>query len=472
MKGLPNWAKKYRTKGVAIENREGRYYATRVTSVWDPDKKRARKVTLEYLGVVTPEGIIPPKHKRLKIVTGIKEAGNISFLHHFCKVLINSLQEFWPDSWQSIISAATIKLAYNEPLKRMRFRHETCLTSTLWPEAHLSKNSFTELLERLGRDWSLQRMFFRELSKADSYMAIDLTQIFSDSQNITWLEKGYNVDGIQHDQLKLLLIWGLETHVPSFLKLLPGSITSAHSMINAIQESTLENVVVVGDKGFFSERNVSLLEKHDIHYVLALSRGLPFLQHLAHSRYTNYFIYRKTIQWWREYTWKNRRIIHYLDKQIGAEEESTFIRQVEEKKIPKKELRKNKYKFGTLAILTDLGLSARLVYEVYKQRREIELAFDALRNTLESDKTWMQTREKMQGYFFILFLALHLYSQVLDHLRIKKLLKQYSVSDVLALLSKVYVVNIDSKVILGEIPKSTRKLIDLIEIPITKNLGS
>jgi hypothetical protein len=100
------------------------------------------------------------------------------------------------------------------------------------------------------------------------------------------------------------------------------------------------------------------------------------------------------------------------------------------------------------------------------------LAFDALRNTLESDKTWMQTREKMQGYFFILFLALHLYSQVLDHLRIKKLLKQYSVSDVLALLSKVYVVNIDSKVILGEIPKSTRKLIDLIEIPITKNLGS
>ena len=137
-----------------------------------------------------------------------------------------------------------------------------------------------------------------------------------------------------------------------------------------------------------------------------------------------------------------------------------------------KDHRARRNRFGTLAILTDTGMDPKRLYEFYKQRRDIEQSFDSLKNTLEGDKTWMQGRESLRGYYFILFIALHMYSQVLDHLRRKDLLKRYSVHDVLWQLSKVYLVDVDGRDMVGEVTKSTRKVIDVLEIPITENLGS
>ena len=472
MTQFPDWVLKHKTKGIAIEHRNGRYYATRVTSVWDPENHRARKITQEYLGVVTPEGIIPPKHKRPKKVTGVIEAGHIVYLTEFIEGLETSLKRFWPVEWESILAAGVLKLIYREPLKRLKFRYDTTYAKTLWPHARLSRNTLTQLLQRLGTDWDTQRGFFKHIAKSNSYMAIDLTQFFSDSQNISWLEKGYNAQGIWHEQLQLLLLWGIETRLPAFLKLLPGTIPSARTIMNTVRESHLKNVILIGDKGFFSEDNVDELEKNQTHYLLALKRDLPFLQYRSQSQYRNYFIYRKRVQWWREYEWKGRRVILYLDKGMAAEEEAIFLRKVEEGVEKKNRLSRLKNRFGTLALVTDLGLSPQELYELYRQRRDIEAAFDALKNTLEADKTWMQSRESMQGYFFLMFIALYIYQYILDHLRRKKLLNNYSVHDVLWELSKVYLVNVDDQMIMGEVPKTARKLIEKLEIHITKKLGS
>ena len=472
MTALPEWAARHKKKGVVINERGGKYYAYRIHSEWNPKKKRAQKITDEYLGIVTPDGILPPKHKRPKKVGSILEAGNFVYLNQFTAKLEGSLKEYWPESWQSILAAGAIKVVYRSPLKRFSFRYNTSHACRLWPDAHLSKNSLTKLINQLGQQWESQRCFFEELSKSESYMAIDLTQIFSNSQNISWLEKGYNHQELHRKQLQLLLLWGIETHFPGFLKILPGTSSSARNLMTAVLESRLKNVIVVGDKGFFSKDNVNELEDYETHYVLALKRDLKFLQHPVASRYKNYFFYRGSVQWWREYKWDDRRVVHYLDKEIAAEEEATFLRRVSEGKSTKKEYLANKKRFGTLAILTDTGFPPQRLYEFYKQRREIEMAFNALKNTIDGDKTWMQSRESLQGYYFILFIALHIYSQILDHLRRKDLLKRYSVYDVLWGLSKVYTMDIDGKNIVGEVTKSTRKLIADIEIPITEKLGS
>ena len=468
---LPDWVARHKTKGIAIERRGGRYYASRIHSVWDPAKRRARKVTDEYLGIVTPEGIIPPKHKRVRDVGPVLETGNIMYLERFASMLVKPLQEFWPESWQSILVAGVLKLAYREPLNRLSHIYQTSYARRLWPDAHLSKNSVTALLERLGTEWGCQRGFFEDLSKADSNMAIDLTQVFSDSENISWLEKGYNADGSNHEQLQLLMLWGVDTHLPGFLKLLPGTASSAQNLIIAVIESRLKNVIVIGDKGFYSAPNVDELEGHEMHYALALKRDLEFLEHPPASRYGRYFLYKKSVQWWREYKWGDRRVVHYLDKQIAADEEAAFLRDVQQGKSKKRDYRAKRNTFGTLAILTDTGHSPKELYELYKQRREIEQCFDTLKNTLEADKTWMQTREKMQGYFFILFIAMHIYSQALLHLHRKDLHEQYSVHDILWYLSKAYIVRVDGKDILSEDLKSTRELVAKLEVPITEKLG-
>jgi len=440
---LPKWVSKHKQKGIAIEKRGDSYYASRVTSVWDPKKKRAQKKTLEYLGKVTPEGIIPPIGKRELRIGGILEAGNFVYLENFAKHLFG----------------------------RMRIRYETSFAKRLWPDAALSKNSLGELLTRLGQQWPTQRDFFAQIANGEKHMAIDLSHIFSDSQNIQWIEYGHNGDDVWKPQVGILLMWGTTTQRPGFLKLLPGATHSAQTIVNAIWESGLQDCIAVVDKGFWSLDNVKCLEDANIQYAMALKRDLPQIKHASQTRYKEYFRYRKRAQWWRSTKFDGRVIYHYLDKSIADQEESTYLERVEQGRAKMTDHKRLKNRFGTLSILTDTGLSAEETYMLYKERRDVEYAFDTLQNTLGAETTWMRSRESLQGYLFIQFIALHLYSQVLEHLKRKDLLKLYSVKDVLTYLSKVCVVEMDGKDRIGEVTRQTKKVIELLEVPITETLG-
>ena len=469
---LPDWVLEHKTKGIAIEKRGNSYYASKVTSVWDPSKGRSQKKTVEYLGKVTPDGIIPPRHKRELQIGGILEAGHFAFLERFIKNISGPLVEMFPDDWESILSAACIRLCYQEPFSRMKIRHDTSLSKRFWPTAALSKNSLTQLLPRIGRQWIAQRDFFSRLSQDEKHMAIDLSHIFSNSQNIQWLEVSHNPEEIWRPQFEILLMWGTTTQRPGFLKLLPGATHSAKSLANAIWESRLQDIVAIMDKGFYSQSNIECLEDAEIQYAIALKRDLPIVKQAPQPKYKQYFHFKKHAQWWRTTELGGGRVIyHYLDKTLADNEESAYLARVEEGKATKTQYNKLKKRFGTLSIITDTGLSAKEVYVLYKERRDVEYAFEAFKKTLEADVTWMRSRESLQGYLFIQFIALHLYSQVLDHLKRKDLLERYSVQDILTYLSKVCIVEVNEKDRLGEVSRQTQKVIDLLEIPITERLG-
>ena len=468
----PDWVLKHKKKGIEIERRGNSYYAKRITSVWDPSKGRSQKKTLKYLGKVTPNGIIPSRNKREVKIGGILEAGHLAFLERFVNNISEPLMDIFPNDWESILAAACIRLCYHEPLARIKIRHDTSLSKRLWPTAAVSKNSLSQLLPRIGRQWNAQREFFSQLSKDEKHMAIDLSHIFSNSQNIQWLEVSHNPEEIWKPQLEILLMWGTTKKRPGFLKLLPGATHSAKSLANAIWESGLQEVIAIMDKGFYSKTNIEFLEDADIQYAVALKRDLPIIKHASPSRYKQYFHYKKHAQWWRSTDLGDGRVIyHYLDKTLADNEQSAYLIRIDEGKATKTRYNRMKKRFGTLSIITDTGLPAKDVYKLYKERREIEYAFEVFKKTLDADVTWMRTRESLQGYLFIHFIALHLYSQVLDHLKRKDLLERYSVLDILTYLSKVCIVEVDEKDRLGEVSRQTQKVIDLLEIPITQRLG-
>lgn len=477
MPGLPDWVQKHKQKGVAIEKRGDRYYASRVTSAWNPEKGRSQKKTLEYLGVVTPEGIVPPRPKRPTRYGGALDAGNIVFLDRFTEALQPALVECFPDDWQNLLCAAVLKLCYLEPFSRFQIRYETSLAKRRWPDAHMSDDALPKLLQRVGFQWAAQRDVFRILAQDEKHMAIDLSHVFSEGQSIPWLEYGHNGDDVWRPQLQVLLCWGTTTHRPGFLQLLPGATHSAQTLAHLIKEMPLQEVVAVIDKGFWSPDNVKAFEEAEVHYAMALKRDLPVVHLKPHAQYRKHFLYRERAQWWRMDEWEGRTIYHFLDKRIADDEESAYLRRLEkaetaeEKREIKAAYRAARHELGTLSILTDSGLSAAAVYELYKERREVEYAFDAMQNDLRGDVTWMRSREGMVAYHFILFLALHLYSQVLDQLKRKKLLSTYSVRDILTYLSKVMVVEVDGKDVPLPVTAQTQRVLDRLEVPITENLG-
>jgi len=50
---------KKKIKGTEIHQRGNNYYLCKVTSVWDKKLKGPGKITGEYLGKITKEGVIP-----------------------------------------------------------------------------------------------------------------------------------------------------------------------------------------------------------------------------------------------------------------------------------------------------------------------------------------------------------------------------------------------------------------------------
>ena len=50
------------------------------------------------------------------------------------------------------------------------------------------------------------------------------------------------------------------------------------------------------------------------------------------------------------------------------------------------------------------------IYDLYKQREDIEQVFNGMKNELENDKTYLQDDDSFMGYFFIIFVSLYLYT--------------------------------------------------------------
>ena len=59
----PEWVEAQKKQGYEIKKIGSGYYMYERKSRWDSNKKKAIKVTGEYIGVVTPDGVITRKKK-------------------------------------------------------------------------------------------------------------------------------------------------------------------------------------------------------------------------------------------------------------------------------------------------------------------------------------------------------------------------------------------------------------------------
>jgi len=103
----------------------------KITSRWDPKKKRAVKVTQKYLGKITKEGIIPPKHIRVREAYKhvlVKEYGASSFILSISQDIIEKLKEVFPYDWKELFCLALFRLIERSPLKRMGFYYENSIS--------------------------------------------------------------------------------------------------------------------------------------------------------------------------------------------------------------------------------------------------------------------------------------------------------------------------------------------------------
>jgi hypothetical protein len=474
MTNHPDWVKKYQEKGTQAVKIKENYYLYKITSVWDPKKGRARKVTEKYLGKITPDGIVKPKQER--IIEGlnnitVKEFGASNFINSIASNIIELLKENYPSLWKEIFVFSTMRLFHSSPLKNVSYYYNSSHLSDAFPDAKVSPRSLSELLFSIGMERGKMVDFMKNFVEGSEFLVIDLTHIFSLSENIISATTGHNSEEDYTPQINLVLLYSLDKLQPSFFRLVPGSIRDVSVIPVSLKEAGVKKAVIIGDKGFFSDKNIKFLDTEVLDYILPLKRNSSLIDYSPiqsgdKKNFEGHFLFEKRVIWYYERKKDDRRIIVFLDEKLKAEEEKDFITHVENKKKPMDDYFDRQFKIGTIAVVAKTSFHADEVFEYLKARVEIESLFDTFKNLLHADRSYMRDEAHLQGWMFVNFVSLLLYYKIYELLINKDLLTNFSPKDVILHLSRIYKLKIEGKWILSEIPKKSRKIIEKLDLTV------
>jgi len=423
MANFPQWVLKHKKKGTEIRLIKGHYYLYSITSKWNPQKKRAQKVTIGLLGKITKEdGFVESEKQKLKkqmIITEnipIKEYGISSLIINNFTYYIELLQKYLPNYWKFVLSLSYCRFAYQSPLKNCQYHFAKSYLSERYKNPGLSSGMISKKLRELGQNRHEIVDFCKEFRVKNDNILFDGTDMFSNSKKMSYPQMSKTKKGTFDYIANLMFIFSVKLKIPLYYRILSGDIKDISSFKLCLDEAEINDAVVIADKGFFSESNVDKLENENLTYIIPLKRNSLLIDYSPiqsgdMQKFDGYFMYEKKIIWYYEKKINNRRLIVYKNDDLKAQETNDYLRRCET--LPEsytvESFYHKQYNFGTVSFLTnsDDKISVQDLYSYYKSRHQIENMIDGFKNIFEADKSYMQNDDALEGWMFINFIRMH-----------------------------------------------------------------
>jgi len=443
-----NWLEEQRRKGekcLEVKKIGTKYYVYRSTTYWDKKEKKRRKKS-EYVGKLTQEGLAEKKEKKVTV----KQYGNALLLHYAMKDLIPMLKTF--DSWKEIYTLALTRVMGYVPLKRVKAVWEKLYLDI---KPNLNPKKLSEVLKEVGLNREGQNAVFKALMN-DKHFVYDLSVVFTRS-SINLAEIGYNKDRVHVPQINLALLHSAKG-LPAMIRALPGSVRDITSLYNTVEEIRMSfnsELILVLDRGFFSQEAIDFLFDKDVSFVIPARRNSRLYE--VEIDLNDHFFYRNRLI--KAGKAKGKYYLYlFEDVTLRTEEEVTLYKMLDEGRISKERLNRRLERAGKILLISNIDAKPEEIFLMYKQRVSVEKAFDAYKNLLHADRMYLQSNEAVFGHIFISFLALYGYCKLQQMLRNAGLLNKVSPMDLLEEFSKVYMVRIGEKEIMSEVPRKVREL--------------
>lgn len=479
----PQWATIHKRPGTELRLIRGNYYLYEYRTVYDKERKKPRKITGKILGRITEQGFIPSGKRKLEQALEpvlenrphCREYGVTLLVTRAFSRYTSMLQEVFPKQWKAILAIAYCRFVYHCPLKNIPFRLSQSFLQELIGGAPFNEKTASLVLKTIGGKHEQMLRYMKAFIKRDDYLLMDSTHIFSNSNLITLSRKGYNSQLNFDPQVNLFYIYSAKTQMPVYYRVLPGNVREVRAFKNCLLEAGLQDAVIVADKGFFSKKNIELLEQEGLQYILPLKRDNNIIDYdlLANNEFKEeamYFEHEKRFVWYQKYAYGDLSLFLFLDETLKVKEEKDYLHRIETHPETHNlnDYHKKRNTFGTLALLTSFKRKPAVdVYEMYKSRMSIEVLFDGMKNVLEADHTYMQNEQTLQGWMFVNHITLQWYQHLYIELKKKNLLKRYSVNDYVQMLTDLKKVKINDSWYLNEITGQTQKMIEKLGLSVS-----
>ena len=384
---------------------------------------------------------------------------------------VSVLEKVFGEDAKPLFLFALFRLTEQSPIKNVPFYFMHSFLSEKWKEVLVSDKSISGLLRRVGSNrekiMEYQKHFVREGEK----VLLDMTHVITHSRQIEAAQSGYNNSMSFDPQVNLMYLFSADQHEPVYYRLLPGNIRDVKAFTLTMQECGLKNVTLIADKGFYSKKNVGDLNAAGLTYIIPLQRGsllIPYPSSDAFNKknWDGYFTFNEKIIWYRT----KENVTLYLNQGLQIAEEKDYLKRVEAEKenYTMDGFYEKQVHFGTVALINNnQQKTAENMYAAYKSRTNVESMFDAMKNVVEADKTYMQNDKAMEGWMFVNHIALQCYYLIYQQLVKHKMLKKYSVTDFLKFTHRIKKVKINGSWHLAEITKPVMKVLQKIDLHIT-----
>jgi transposase len=286
------------------------------------------------------------------------------------------------------------------------------------------------------------------------YLFFDSTSIGSYSQQLKQVKYGKSKDGDGLAQINLSLLFGQKSGLPAYYRQLPGNITDVTTVERLIASGNcldIKKVMLVMDRGYYSEKNVNELMKNHCKFIIGVKISLKFIQsQLAgeradfdrRERYnseTGLFIMTQTMDWNYEEV-KRRVYVHaYYNDQHATDDKIRFNKRLDameediraNQMTPERERECRKYydiletpicgvtftpkqdaidkarkNFGFFVLLSNDVKDPVEALRIYRSKDMIEKAFADLKDRLNMRQTSVSSEENLEGKIFLQFIAL------------------------------------------------------------------
>lgn len=444
-------------KGLELKRISRGYYVYRAVGVWDKEKKKSVKQTV-YLGSIDADGVFHPK--RLRPIPEkdkeVYEYGNAMLalnLLEDCRKQLGGYRHL-----DEIMAMSVLKAVDPCPLRLMQSKWAKLYPSTFL-QADLRPSYLSRVLREMGGNLSRWYDLYSSLVPNGDLLLYDLTSIISYSENVKLAARGYNKDHVYKDQVGVVMAFSTTNMLPVGVDVFSGSIRDVSTIRDFLARLKRNDIGFILDTGFTGEPLLRELRREKIGYVVPLKRNS---KEYDHPVFDTFFEYRdRGVQAAKKPLGEDYLYI-YRDPLLRGEEESTLIKRLEKKSITMETFNETAERAGIIMLRSSFDIEPEKVYDLYKGREDVEQVFDMLKNTLESDKTYMHSQEALKGYMIITFLATRIHYKILKRLKEEGVSKKISVEEALFELSKLEVIREKTGAEYHpKIPKKTREIEDL-----------
>ena len=425
------------------------YYLYQVTSVWDPERRKRRKIS-KYIGRVNEDGEVMENRRT------VHEYGNSRLLLTIAKELEPPLRSYFPSHYRDIMAMGMLRNLGPVPIRLMKTKWEK-LHASVEVEAHLSPNTVSSTLKIIGSDYDAQRRLFTKLLSGTKYLVFDLSSVFTRSENIRLAEKGHNPKHLQIKQINMAMLFSHEKRMPAVVKPIPGSVRDPKVFRSLMKEYPLKKCIIIADRG----SSPGTMRASGAGYIIPLKSNSLVDYSLEVEKSFSYN--GRVINASRKPA-KEGILYMFEDTMLRYEQESSFISRITERKERQSGLMKMREEFGKIPVMSNLDLDPEEIYKMWKTREEVEEAFDIMKNDLEEDKTYLQDDDSVRGNFITILVALYIRYRILNILKDRKVNGKLSVNEVLLELSRVYAITMGARSVLSEITKKASDMEELLDM--------